>query len=107
MQDARDEVGSESRHLPRAARVVQHRLAVAVEEAEVDMSAAADAVWIVDRRETDTVAQAERHCLRKLARDHGFVRGAQAQHRRGGHLELLWPILCKKRVGNDPGLAQG
>src|ERR1700728_4375718 len=97
---------SESGHLPRAARIVEHRLAVAIEETEVDMSAAADTVWIVDRCETDTVAQAESDCLRKLARDHCFVRGAQAQHRRGGHLELLWPILCKKGVGNDPGLAQ-
>ena len=61
------------------ARIVEHRLPVAVEEAEVDMGTVADAVGSGMGAKLTRVAQAEGDCLRQLARDHRFVSGAHAR----------------------------
>ena len=72
----------------RARRVVHHRPAGAVDQAEMDVDAVADPHAGDDRREGDTAAHAPRDRARHLPQDHRLVGRRQA--RRGAMLISYW-----------------
>src|ERR1700680_2593602 len=104
MNDACHEVAANFRKTPGLPVVIENWPAVAVEEAEMNMSAVADSVWSRDRRKTHRLPEAMCHRPRKLARDHRIVRRPQPDRGRGCDLELLRPIFGQEGIRNHSRL---
>ena len=107
MLDAGEKLTARRRDLPWLLRIEQNRPVILVQEAEMDVGAAAGTVRVVYRREAHALSEAPSDRMGELARDDGVVGGADSLRRRNRDLVLLRAELGEKGVRYDPHLAHG